>query len=57
MKYIVLLGDGMSDYPLEELNGKTPLMVSRTPNMDFMVKRGILGRVQTIPEGLSLIHI
>ena len=53
MKYIVLLGDGMSDYPLEELNGKTPLMVSRTPNMDFMVKKGILGRVQTIPEGFS----
>lgn len=51
MKYIVLLGDGMSDYPLEELNGKTPLMVSRTPNMDFLVKNGILGRVQTIPEG------
>lgn len=53
MKYIILLGDGMSDYPLEELNGKTPLMVARTPHMDFLVKRGILGRVKTIPEGFS----
>jgi len=43
----------MSDYPLEELNGKTPLMVARTPNMDFLVKAGILGRVRTIPEGLA----
>jgi len=53
LKYIVLLADGMSDYPLEELNGKTPLMVSRTPNMDFLVKKGILGRVRTIPEGFA----
>lgn len=43
----------MSDYPLAELNGRTPLMASHTPNMDFLVKNGILGRVQTIPEGFA----
>ena len=43
----------MSDYPLEELNGRTPLMASHTPNMDFLVKNGILGRAQTIPEGFA----
>jgi len=53
MKYIVLLGDGMADYPLAELNGKTPLMVANTPNMDFLAQRGILGQVQTIPEGFQ----
>jgi len=51
VKYIILLGDGMGDYPLEELYGKTPLMVSRTPHMDFLVKNGMLGLVRTIPEG------
>ena len=53
MKYIVLLGDGMADYPLKELGGKTPLMVARTPHLDFMVKEGVLGRVQTVPPGLA----
>ncbi len=50
MKYIVLVGDGMADYPIEELNGRTPLEVARTPNMDFIAKNGKLGRVKTIPE-------
>jgi 2,3-bisphosphoglycerate-independent phosphoglycerate mutase len=36
MKYIVLLGDGMSDYPIPELNGKTPLQAANKPNMDFL---------------------
>ncbi|HPD61039.1 MAG TPA: cofactor-independent phosphoglycerate mutase [Thermodesulfobacteriota bacterium] len=53
MKYIVLLGDGMADYPLAELGGKTPLMVARTPSMDFLAQKGILGRVQTVPPGLT----
>jgi len=51
MKYIILLGDGMADYPLEQLNNKTPLMAARTPNLDFLVKNGRLGRAQTVPEG------
>ena len=33
-KYIILVGDGMGDYPLEELEGKTPLEAARTPNLD-----------------------
>ena len=52
MKYIVLLGDGMSDKKLEELGGKTPLQVAKTPNMDFMARRGRLGLARTVPEGL-----
>ena len=52
MKYIVLLGDGMSDKKLEELGGKTPLQVAKTPNMDFMASRGRLGLARTVPEGL-----
>jgi 2,3-bisphosphoglycerate-independent phosphoglycerate mutase len=52
MKYLVLIGDGMADYPLEALGGKTPLMVARTPNMDALAQRGEVGLVRTIPHGL-----
>ncbi len=52
-KYIILVGDGMGDYPLEELSGRTPLQAARTPNMDAVARRGRLGLVQTIPEGLE----
>ena len=52
MKYLVLIGDGMADYPLEALGGKTPLMVARTPNMDALAQRGKVGLVRTIPHGL-----
>jgi 2,3-bisphosphoglycerate-independent phosphoglycerate mutase len=51
MKYIVLLGDGMSDKKLEELGGKTPLQAARTPHMDFMAQRGRLGLARTVPPG------
>ncbi len=51
MKYIVLLGDGMSDKKLDELGGKTPLQAARTPHMDFMARRGRLGLARTVPEG------
>lgn len=51
MKYIVLLGDGMSDKNLDELGGKTPLQAAKTPNLDFMAKRGKFGLVRTVPEG------
>lgn len=53
MKYIILVGDGMADYPIKELNNKTPLEVARTPNMDFIARYGILGRVKTIPDKMS----
>jgi 2,3-bisphosphoglycerate-independent phosphoglycerate mutase len=53
MKYIVLVGDGMADYPLKELGDRTPLECARTPNMDFISQYGRLGRVKTIPDKMS----
>jgi 2,3-bisphosphoglycerate-independent phosphoglycerate mutase len=53
MKYIVLLGDGMSDKKLEELGGRTPLQAANTPNMDFMAMRGKMGLVRTVPDGFT----
>lgn len=53
MKYIVLLGDGMGDYPLAELGNKTPLQYARTPNMDRMAQEGTIGLVDTIPKGFT----
>lgn len=53
MKFIVLLGDGMADYGIPELGGKTPLEYARTPNMDRIAGEGALGLVDTIPQGLK----
>jgi 2,3-bisphosphoglycerate-independent phosphoglycerate mutase len=53
MKYIVLVGDGMADYPLEELKGKTPLQVADTPNMDEIAAKGRSGLVKTIPDDMG----
>jgi 2,3-bisphosphoglycerate-independent phosphoglycerate mutase len=53
MKYVVLVGDGMADYPLEELGGKTPLMAANTPHMDWVAGNGMVGLVKTIPPGFS----
>lgn len=53
MKYIIVLGDGMADRPLEELGGKTPLEFAKTPCMDALAKKGELGLVHTIPEGMK----
>uniref|UniRef100_A0A831UBZ7 Cofactor-independent phosphoglycerate mutase n=1 Tax=Geobacter metallireducens TaxID=28232 RepID=A0A831UBZ7_GEOME len=52
MKYIVLLGDGMSDEAVKELDGKTPLQAARTPHMDTMARRGRIGLARTVPKGL-----
>jgi 2,3-bisphosphoglycerate-independent phosphoglycerate mutase len=52
MKYIVLLGDGMSDWPLEALNGKTPLEAAHKPNIDALAKRSSLGMVYHVPQGM-----
>ncbi len=51
MKYIVLIGDGMADRPVDSLGGKTPLQAAFTPNMDRLVRTGRPGMVRTIPEG------
>ena len=53
MKYIIILGDGMPDYPLEELEGKTPLEYAQTPNLDRLAKCGETGMAKTVPEELS----
>lgn len=53
MKYIIVLGDGMADYPLEELDGKTPLEVANKPVMDELAGKGQMGLASTIPEGMS----
>jgi 2,3-bisphosphoglycerate-independent phosphoglycerate mutase len=53
IKYVILVGDGMADYPVEGLKGRTPLMVARTPHMDWMAKCGEVGLVRTIPDGFN----
>ena len=53
MKYIVVLGDGMADEPIEELGSKTPLEYAHTPTMDKLSKCAEIGLVQTIPEGMK----
>ncbi len=52
-KYIIVLGDGMADRPLEALGGKTPLAFARTPHMDALAARGRIGLAQTIPAGMA----
>jgi 2,3-bisphosphoglycerate-independent phosphoglycerate mutase len=51
MKYLVILTDGMADYPIAELGNKTPLQFARTPNMDKLAKSSVIGKAATIPEG------
>lgn len=53
MKYVVVLGDGMADWPLEELGGKTPLDVAKHPNMDRLAQLGAFGLVKTVPDGMK----
>lgn len=53
MKYIIVLGDGMADEPLEVLGDKTPLAFACTPVMDRLSKKSEIGMVRTIPEGMK----
>lgn len=53
MKYIVVLGDGMADEPLEQLGGKTPLEYANTPVMDELASMGEMGMVRTVPESMK----
>ncbi len=50
-KYIVVLGDGMPDYKIEQLGGKTPLEAAHTPNIDSLAQKGEMGMVTTVPKG------
>ncbi len=53
MKYVVILGDGMADYPQETLKGKTPLMAANKPVIDNLCKSGEIGLCKTIPDGMK----
>lgn len=53
MKYVIVLGDGMADEPIEALDGKTPLEYADTPNLDRLGKVAEIGMVHTIPEGMK----
>ncbi len=52
MKYAVLIGDGMADYPIEKLGGKTILQAAQTPAMDYIAANGKIGLAKTIPDEL-----
>ncbi len=51
MKYCIIIPDGMADYPVDKLNGRTPVEAARTPYLDFLAQNGQLGTVRTIPSG------
>jgi 2,3-bisphosphoglycerate-independent phosphoglycerate mutase len=52
MKYLLIVGDGMADYPLKELDNRTPLQAANKPNFDMIAAKGCNGLFKTIPEGL-----
>jgi 2,3-bisphosphoglycerate-independent phosphoglycerate mutase len=51
MKTIIILGDGMSDYPIEALLGKTPLQAANKPHIDHIARDGRMGLFETVPDG------
>lgn len=53
MKYVVVLCDGMADYPVPALGGKTPMMCANKPNMDALAKQAQVGLVRTVAAGLK----
>ena len=53
MKYVVVLYDGMADYPVPELGGRTPMAVACKPNFDSLGKKGTVGLVRTVPDGMK----
>ncbi len=53
MKYVIILGDGMADEPIEAIGGKTPLEYAKTPEMDRLALMSEIGMVHTIPDGMS----
>ncbi|WP_265443020.1 cofactor-independent phosphoglycerate mutase [Acetivibrio straminisolvens] len=52
MKYVLILGDGMADYPLSQLDNKTPLQYAKKPNIDYLAQNAEVGMVKTIPDGI-----
>lgn len=51
MKHIIILGDGMADWPVKSLGNKTLLQYAKTPYMDMLARMGRSGRLMTVPEG------
>ncbi len=51
VKYVILIGDGMGDYPIDSLGKKTPLESAKTPNMDSLASSGMFGLFATVPKG------
>ncbi len=52
-KYLLIVGDGMADYPVPELGGKTPLQVAKKPNMDAIAAEGRSGLIKNVPDDLN----
>lgn len=52
-KYVVVLYDGMADYPVPALGSKTPMMCAKKPNMDYLAQRSEVGLIRTVAEGLK----
>ena len=52
MKYVLVIGDGMADFPVEELSGKTPLQAAKKPVIDRLAGQGLVGEVRTVPRGV-----
>ncbi len=52
MKYVVILGDGMADYPMPQLGNRTPLQCAEKPNIDYLARNGEVGMVKTVPDGI-----
>ena len=51
MKHIIILGDGMADWPVKSLGDKTLLQYAKTPYMDQLARMGRNGRLITVAEG------
>lgn len=52
MKYAIIIPDGCADEPQESLGGRTPLQAAHTPNMDAIVRAGVVGRANNVPAHL-----
>lgn len=53
MKYILVIGDGMADHPLDTLGGRTPLEASKKDAIDDLARHGVLGSVRNVPDGFA----
>ena len=53
MKYLILLGDGMADDPVDSLQGRTPLQTAHTPHMDRIARQGRCGLLETVPNDMT----